>query len=400
MVAGFPEFSGKVFGTKDGAQTWKVLLDGAYHQYSIVTASPNKTLYTYDYAEDNFYYSYNGGGTWHYYYLPDLNGNDGTIDFTSASVGWATSFPEFNGSIMKSIDGGLSWQHDTTVTSNLSALQFPSPDTGYAVGDGGVIMKYVAPCPVTATILPAGNIIACKGTDVILTCENAGNNFNYQWEKDGVAIPGATDQTYTNLKDEATFDVIVTSAFGCSDTSDPISIDRLKKPKATITALGNLDICNTGSVDLQATSGNNFLYQWKKNGNNISGATNQVYTATTTGGYKVKITNANGCSKTSKVTSVTTSCKEISQATNEDAFTLFPNPSSGNLSIQLSGDFTSSPLKISITDVLGRKVWEEENIPEGNFISLQFDEKMTNGIYLFTIQSQHASAQKLFEVQR
>jgi len=52
---------------------------------------------------------------------------------------------------------------------------------------------------------------------------------------------------------------------------------------------------------LQANSGSNITYQWKLNNTDIAGATNQVYHATAVGDYKVITTNANGCTKKSKV---------------------------------------------------------------------------------------------------
>ncbi len=69
-------------------------------------------------------------------------------------------------------------------------------------------------------------------------------------------------------------------------------------PTATITAAGPTNFCMGGSVTINANTNASFTYQWKKDGANISGATNASYTATTAGNYSVVITNL-GCSGTS-----------------------------------------------------------------------------------------------------
>ena len=51
---------------------------------------------------------------------------------------------------------------------------------------------------------------------------------------------------------------------------------------------GPTTMCS-GSVILQANTGSGYLYQWKKDGVNMTGATNSYITVTTTGSYQVKV---------------------------------------------------------------------------------------------------------------
>ena len=76
-------------------------------------------------------------------------------------------------------------------------------------------------------------------------------------------------------------------------------------PAASITASGNTTFCQGGSVTLNANTGTGLTYQWRNNGNNIAGATNASYTATTAGAYSVVVNNSPTCSATSAVTNVT-----------------------------------------------------------------------------------------------
>ncbi|HKR07091.1 MAG TPA: kelch repeat-containing protein [Bacteroidia bacterium] len=75
-------------------------------------------------------------------------------------------------------------------------------------------------------------------------------------------------------------------------------------PVATISPQGNTTFCSGGSVQLNASTGTNYSYQWKKDAVNISGATASSYTATSTGNYAVQITNACG-NATSAIVAVT-----------------------------------------------------------------------------------------------
>jgi hypothetical protein len=74
-------------------------------------------------------------------------------------------------------------------------------------------------------------------------------------------------------------------------------------PNASISPEGSTTFCMGESVTLSANTNPNFTYQWKKNNINISGATNSIYAATTSGNYTVEITNL-GCSSISNAITV------------------------------------------------------------------------------------------------
>ncbi len=73
---------------------------------------------------------------------------------------------------------------------------------------------------------------------------------------------------------------------------------------ASITAGGNTTFCEGSNVVLTANSGAGLTYQWKKDGNNIAGATSITYNATTSGSYAAVVTGS-GVSATSNAISVT-----------------------------------------------------------------------------------------------
>lgn len=205
----------------------------------------------------------------------------------------------------------------------------------------------------SVAVTPSGTIEICKGTPVTFTTE-PDPDLAFQWSKNGNAIAGAIKNTFiAGANASGDFAVTVNGLNGCTATSDATTLDRLSLPAAMITPLGSLDICAAGSVDLQASSGSQYLYQWNKNNQPIAGATNQLYHAAAIGNYSVKVTNANGCSKISKKVTVTSSCKQDDLRLNE-FIELYPNPASTVLNVKTS---TENSGTMMIMNSIGRFIF-------------------------------------------
>ncbi|MCY7411093.1 MAG: T9SS type A sorting domain-containing protein [Chitinophagales bacterium] len=238
---------------------------------------------------------------------------------------------------------------------------------------------------ITATVSPSGSVAICSGKSLLLTA-NSGAGINYQWLKNGANILGATTQTYS-AKKAADYKVSETNSFGCAATSAVTTLVVNSLPVSTITPLGNLDICSTGSVVLQANSGTGLTYQWKKGSNNLAGETNQNYTATATGNYKVIVTNSNGCSKTSAGAVVTKSCKEsIAIATENTSLNIYPNPAAHEFKIEfdLAENF-SGPATIQIINMLGQNIFSIASIVNNGKLSININHILVDGNYLVRI---------------
>jgi gliding motility-associated-like protein len=156
----------------------------------------------------------------------------------------------------------------------------------------------------TITVAPGTTI--CAGGATTLT---ASTSAAYQWFKDGSAIVGATQATYT-ADAAGSYTVLGTAASGCSATSNATVVTIAPTPTASIAqsiTLGNTNCGTAAPVLLTATTdATTPTYTWYKDGVAISGATAITYTATTTGSYTVKITSIAGCSFTSTPSLVTT----------------------------------------------------------------------------------------------
>ncbi|MBL0340373.1 MAG: hypothetical protein IPP71_05265 [Bacteroidetes bacterium] len=66
-------------------------------------------------------------------------------------------------------------------------------------------------------------------------------------------------------------------------------------PPAQITNTVPMVFCAGSSIVLQANTGAGYTYQWYNSSGPISGATNPTYTATISGFYRVRVSDASGC---------------------------------------------------------------------------------------------------------
>lgn len=244
------------------------------------------------------------------------------------------------------------------------------------------------PLPIPV-VTPSGTVIACTGANVLLTT-TFDPALSYQWYKANTLQTGATNNTYSTTK-AGSFLVKVSTAPGCQATSATTVISRIDKPLAEITPLGNLDICGTGSVDLQANLGASLQYQWKKGSSLLAGATNSIYTATSKGSYRVVVTNEGGCVKTSTITTVTTSCKESVWNDNIDKgmLSIYPNPASSHLVIDARfGQLNAEEATVELTDMTGRKVQSERVMAADGKLQfdLMFNSNILPGTYFLKVQ--------------
>ena len=123
------------------------------------------------------------------------------------------------------------------------------------------------------------NAEACAGSvnGASLNTNYSAQN-TYQWSRDGLDIPGATQSGYSANR-AGTYGVRVTTGTGCSGTVFT-SVKRNGLPKPTISTTGPAQRCYTSAIRLTGSYYNGAdSYQWKLNGVAIPGATNyyQLY---------------------------------------------------------------------------------------------------------------------------
>lgn len=103
----------------------------------------------------------------------------------------------------------------------------------------------------------------CEGDEAIIVMLYPDNNYTYQWLRNGVPIPGATNQSY-RATEAGEYRVVGTTDRGCIDTSRLITI--FVNPPA-VAHIHDLDVntyelCIGDTIEVSADYFENYLYRW------------------------------------------------------------------------------------------------------------------------------------------
>ncbi|MES2777419.1 MAG: T9SS type A sorting domain-containing protein [Bacteroidota bacterium] len=221
------------------------------------------------------------------------------LQLTGVSNGYAPQWMKDN----VVIPGATAWTYTVanTIGSSAGAYKLRSTNATTCQSFSTVRNITINPnVPAIPTLSPGGSFGVCLGNSQLLTSSAA--SFN-QWYKNGVAIPGAINQTY-NANTSGTYTVQAGNGLGCFNMSSNNAVINIGLPPVipTIGTGGPITFCQGSNVVLtsSAFSGN----QWFKDDVLMAGQTNQSYTASTTGSYTVRVTNG-GCDVFSSPLAVT-----------------------------------------------------------------------------------------------
>ncbi len=205
----------------------------------------------------------------------------------------------------------------TSASLALTNVQTANAGTYYCIvtNGAGTATSANATLTVTAqavapqiTTQPQGAVVV-TGNSVSFTVAASGTTpLTYQWRKNGTAIGGATSATYTiasaQTGDAGSYSCVITNSAGTATSSNasltvnlPVPVVTTPPVSAATTSGGN------ATFSVVASGAGPFTYQWTRNGNAITGATNASLTVTNVqplnaGLYRAAITNNVGTTNT------------------------------------------------------------------------------------------------------
>ena len=149
---------------------------------------------------------------------------------------------------------------------------------------------------VTAINQPVINISGttnfCSGTSVILSSNTVYSY--YQWYLNNIPVNGANNQSYTAFS-AGNYTLLAGVPGSCTLISNPVTLSSINIINPTISTSSSTTFCSGGSVILTCSNNSYNTFQWLLNGNVISNATGQTFSATSSGVYTVNVTNTAGC---------------------------------------------------------------------------------------------------------
>lgn len=227
---------------------------------------------------------------------------------------WTSNFPAC-GPVTLYVDEGYitynsyQWKKDGVVIQGATQSSYPANSTGnyscIVSNNCGTMEsegRYINILPEPSGVITASSPSLCSNSSVLLTAET-GTNFSYRWRLNGTIITGATQSTY-NVTQPGNYDCKIYNNCGDTAYSNVIILNSTTPPNANITAPVATSLCSGTNVNLSATSGGGFSYQWFRNNALISSTGQAVYNATLSGHYSVIITNSGGCRDTSETVPV------------------------------------------------------------------------------------------------
>ena len=280
-----------------------------------------------------------------------------------------------------SAGAGLSYQWDEagvpiTGATNISYTATTTDNFTVDVTDGNGCVGTSAATPVTAGINPvivySTSPSFCIGNYIVLDISTgtASGTILYQWQLNGVDIPGAAGDNYAATTPGIyTCNVSISGGSGICTATTATSVTVTVNPIPTPTITSSSSALSTVSP----YSG----YQWFLNTVTIPGANGRTYIPHSTGSYRVEVTDANGCVGFS--TAFLVDNVGVAQINKAD-ISLYPNPATEVLHID-----APATVRGVISSMDGKVIIDQQNAKEIDI------HRLSGGVYLLALYDEHGN---------
>ncbi len=313
----------------------------------------------------------------------------------------------FNSSVKSPVisNAQLSDTGNYTATVNYNGCISPVSTLPVTIKPTPFVVIYASP---SDTICDGDNI------NILSIPANAGNNLSYAW-RINAQLQTATGSTYssTAFKDKDVIVCMMTDSTSCSDpytdTSNDVQVNVLPwlAPSVSIVANPPGLLKPWEYVQFTATptnTGNSPLYQWKRNGQDIIGATSNIWSANNLNDndtIHVELISSYNCPQpanavsNSIVVQIATGINEVAGFYN---LTLSPNPNNGQFTLRgmVKQNGTAT---ISVMNMVGQRIYHQQVDINQQQLQHEVDlNHVASGLYLLRLEMNGAVTHIKFEV--
>jgi hypothetical protein len=226
-----------------------------------------------------------------------------------------------------------------------------------------------------ALITMANPVTVCSGEPSVIQVVGG---TTYTW-----STGGSGSFLTVNPTAPATYTVLSMGANGCVGSS-AVSIGVNSLPNITVSTDRPSEMCPTEVAVLTAV-GSGVSYQWLSNVSPVVLVGNPVNVSpSATSIYTVTATDVNGCKNSSTVVQPVIDCTSLTERTILSNLNVFPNPTSGEFSIETTNTLTKS---IEVIDITGKVVYTTAS--DSDVVKFNLKD-IANGVYYVKIQSNNS----------
>ncbi|WP_026954204.1 T9SS type A sorting domain-containing protein [Algoriphagus vanfongensis] len=236
---------------------------------------------------------------------------------------------------------------------------------------------------VSSPVILTGEDFFCEGEASELSLNSDAAFEVVRWRKNGVEIPNQTGNSLT-IEEAGIYHAVIRYQDGCIWESNDLEVKKVVSPSGEIHVDGNR---------LRAPEGD-FTYQWYRNGEILTEATERELEVHQMGSFSVIVTNSAGCATELNPVDLTISGLPGGQQIEAEALIIYPNPSQAELILEPQGDLAFAENSWRIFDLNGRDVSASAILLYQSDQQIRLDvSTLANGTYTVWIDSQ---AQKIF----
>lgn len=268
---------------------------------------------------------------------------------------------------------------DQTTTYTVAAINAAGCSTTAAVT---VTVADFAALP-RPQILPGRSVSICPGTSTELRARNNAEGFavTYQWRRNNVDIPGATQSTYT-ASEMGLYTVAVSSATCGTSASEPTRLDFRPIPVlSNVIKNASCAACADGEIAISA-SGGLPPYRYSLDGRNFYSS--RIFVNLTRGDYTVTVRDSAGCLVAAEV-QVGVEPTSRKATLDESNVSVYPNPTRGQITVSIKNP-PLQPIQVSMYDLLGKRIMSQRVMPAGSIFDYEIDmTDRASGVYFLTL---------------